>query len=379
MSSFKDRPLKKCHSDKRLTIDVIHNNMINLFNEETDEIKILKEKLKKEKDKKTIDFIENKIKKLSNVNKNKKHNYFLDNGLLLNTYYNNNGEIKKQSEIKSENNILSYFKKNEKQDIENDKIENEKQDIENNKIENTDNIIDAYLSNIDDSCINTNFKDIDEVLHKCKLCDQKLDFKTNNSELFCSNCGYTQTILLCNDKISYKDVPREISYFAYKRINHFNEWLAQFQAKETTEIPKYIYTDVINEFNKNINSDINKITYKQVREILKKLKYNKYYEHIPHIITVIGGNKAPTLLNQYEELLRNMFKEIQIPFMNNCPNERKNFLSYSYVLHKFCQLLELDDLLIHFPLLKSREKLQQQDKIWENICKDLKWQYIPSV
>ena len=377
MSSFKDRPLKKCHSDKRLTIDVIHNNMINLFNEETDEIKILKEKLKKEKDKKTIDFIENKIKKLSNVNKNKKHNYFLDNGLLLNTYYNNNGEIKKQSEIKSENNILSYFKKNEKQDIENDKIEN--QDIENNKIENTDNIIDAYLSNIDDSCINTNFKDIDEVLHKCKLCDQKLDFKTNNSELFCSNCGYTQTILLCNDKISYKDVPREISYFAYKRINHFNEWLAQFQAKETTEIPKYIYTDVINEFNKNINSDINKITYKQVREILKKLKYNKYYEHIPHIITVIGGNKAPTLLNRYEELLRNMFKEIQIPFMNNCPNERKNFLSYSYVLHKFCQLLELDDLLIHFPLLKSREKLQQQDKIWENICKDLKWQYIPSV
>tara|TARA_Y100001935_G_scaffold190978_1_gene159190 strand:- start:419 stop:1552 length:1134 start_codon:yes stop_codon:yes gene_type:complete len=377
MSSFKDRPLKKCHSDKRLTIDVIHNNMINLFNEETDEIKILKEKLKKEKDKKTIDFIENKIKKLNNVNKNKKHNYFLDNGLLLNTYYNNNGEIKKQSEIKSENNILSYFKKNEKQDIENDKIEN--QDIENNKIENTDNIIDAYLSNIDNSCINNNFKDIDEVLHKCKLCDQKLDFKTNNSELFCSNCGYTQTILLCNDKISYKDVPREISYFAYKRINHFNEWLAQFQAKETTEIPKYIYTDVINEFNKNINSDINKITYKQVREILKKLKYNKYYEHIPHIITVIGGNKAPTLLNQYEELLRNMFKEIQIPFMNNCPNERKNFLSYSYVLHKFCQLLELDDLLIHFPLLKSREKLQQQDKIWENICKDLKWQYIPSV
>ena len=74
-----------------------------------------------------------------------------------------------------------------------------------------------------------------------------------------------------------------------------------------------------------------------------------------------------------------MFKEIQIPFMNNCPDDTKNFLSYSYVLHKFCQLLELDDLLSHFPLLKSREKLQQQDKIWENICKDLKWQYIPSV
>ena len=56
-----------------------------------------------------------------------------------------------------------------------------------------------------------------------------------------------------------------------------------------------------------------------------------------------------------------MFKEIQVPFMKHCPENRKNFLSYSYVLHKFCELLELDYLLEYFPLLKSREKLQQQD------------------
>ena len=66
-----------------------------------------------------------------------------------------------------------------------------------------------------------------------------------------------------------------------------------------------------------------------------------------------------------------MFKEIQVPFMKNCPQERKNFLSYSYVLHKFCQLIELDVFLVYFPLLKSREKLQQQDKIWKGICNDL--------
>ena len=74
-----------------------------------------------------------------------------------------------------------------------------------------------------------------------------------------------------------------------------------------------------------------------------------------------------------------MFKEIQIPFTNNCPENRKNFLSYSYVLHKFCELLELDHLLQYFSLLKSREKLQQQDSIWKKICNDLEWQYIPSI
>ena len=117
----------------------------------------------------------------------------------------------------------------------------------------------------------------------------------------------------------------------------------------------------------------------KLREFLKKHKLNKYYEHIPHIINILNGEKAPVLTRQYEEQLRMMFKEIQTPFMQHCPTNRKNFLSYSYVLHKFCQLLELDDLLIYFPLLKSREKLQQQDQIWEKICKSLLWEYIPSI
>ena len=96
-------------------------------------------------------------------------------------------------------------------------------------------------------------------------------------------------------------------------------------------------------------------------------------------MNVISNKQAPLLNHADEEKLRNMFKEIQVPFMKNLSSREKNFLSYSYVLHKFCELLELDHLLIHFPLLKSREKLQQQDTIWKLICQDLKWQYIPSV
>jgi len=38
----------------------------------------------------------------------------------------------------------------------------------------------------------------------------------------------------------------------------------------------------------------------------------------------------------------------------------------------------MDEYLECFPLLKSREKLQQQDNIWEKICWDLQWEYIPS-
>jgi hypothetical protein len=41
--------------------------------------------------------------------------------------------------------------------------------------------------------------------------------------------------------------------------------------------------------------------------------------------------------------------------------------------------LEYDHLLCFFTLLKSREKLHQQDVIWEKMCKDLNWEFIPSL
>ena len=325
MSTFKDKPLKKCHTDNRKMIDELHMTY---------------------------------IKDLDIIDKNK---YYLENGLFLDHYYRDNNS--KPINQPENTGILTYFSTLDK-----NKNKNEK----NNK-----DLMNYYMGNIDDSINHQKF--INNLQDKCPLCDETMELKSDIAELLCSKCGYTDTIMIISEKNSFNDPPREVSYFTYKRINHFNEWLAQFQAKETTELPENIYKDVYNELKKNINYNITKLTYTKVREVLKKLKYNKYYENIPLIINVISGESAPKLTIETEEILRSLFKEIQLPFMNNCPPNRRNFLSYSYVLHKFCELLELDYLLEFFPLLKSREKLQQQDKIWEKICKDLKWQYIPSV
>lgn len=116
-----------------------------------------------------------------------------------------------------------------------------------------------------------------------------------------------------------------------------------------------------------------------MRDILKKLRLYKYYEHIPFITYKITGILPPIMSRKTEIKIRNMFKEIQEPFAKYCPKNRKNFLNYNYVLYKFCELLELDEFKKCFPLLKSREKLIEQDKIWENICKELDWQYIESI
>jgi hypothetical protein len=213
---------------------------------------------------------------------------------------------------------------------------------------------------------------------ECPACEVEMIFSANEAIFTCTKCGFQEFVLVDSDKPSYKDPPREVSYYAYKRINHFNEWLAQFQAKESTEIPQEVYDAIIQELKKERIMDYRTLSRAKMREILKKLKYNKYYEHVPHIINRLNGQNAPVMSREVEEKLRSMFKEIQPAFHKHCPKDRSNFLSYSYVLYKFCELLELDEYLPSFPLLKNRDKLYVQDKIWEAICGELCWEYIRS-
>ncbi|MBD23716.1 MAG: hypothetical protein CMG46_01715 [Candidatus Marinimicrobia bacterium] len=393
--SIKDKPLKKCHSDKRLTIDVIHDQKYKEFNDnEYNYTKYLNELNEIDNNIKHNKYTNSKLIEMykridvlkgliSNCSKDNEYNYYFDNGDILNNYYKNKLEDTKNNKktiINPNSNvnpksILNFFKLDSSEENGGEGNDDESASkIVNDSMD--DNYINLYLENIDDNFINPYN---DETLYLCPNCNCKIFMNKFNSELLCTKCGYVDDILINTDNNTYKDVPREVSYFAYKRINHFNEWLAQFQAKETSEIPPEVYKSVLKELKKYKHIDIKDINYKLIRDILKKLKYNKYYEHIPSIISIISGKRAPMLYPKHEDILRHMFKEIQNPFMKHCPETRKNFLSYSYVLHKFCELLEFDDLLIYFPLLKSREKLQQQDTIWKNICNELNWEYIPSI
>jgi hypothetical protein len=197
--------------------------------------------------------------------------------------------------------------------------------------------------------------------------------------MYCKDCYTIDNLIVDNDKPSYKDPPNEITYFSYKRINHLNEWLNQIQGKETTDIPEEIYDKILAEIKKHRITNMADLTFDRVKNILKHLKVHKYYEHIPHIINRLNGLPMPNFSFELEDKLRAMFKQIQTPFLKHSPAKRKNFLSYSYVLHKFLQLLEKDEYLVYFPLLKSRDKLASQDKIWKLICDECGWQFIPSL
>lgn len=109
--------------------------------------------------------------------------------------------------------------------------------------------------------------------------------------------------------------------------------------QENTEIPDSVIDAVKAEFKKTRTTTRAEIKPSKVREFLKKLKLNKYYEHTNAICNMLNGVPAPRLSHELEEKLKAMFAEIQEPFEKNCPANRKNFLSYGYTLYKFCELL----------------------------------------
>jgi hypothetical protein len=243
-------------------------------------------------------------------------------------------------------------------------------------IQDKSSLVDKYMSIINKKYVR-NVED--ENIEMCKVCNNQMICLQQDAIMICNLCGYQELLLVEQNRPILKQNTKDTSHFCYKRINHFREWCNQVQGKESTDIPDEIFERILSEIKKEKILDLKKITYAKMRDILKRLRINKYYEHINYIINRINGIPTPQFSPELEDKLCNMFKSIQAPFLKHCPKDRKNFLSYSYVLYKFFQILGLHEYLKYFPLLKSREKLYIQDQIWKKICIELNYEIIPSL
>ena len=242
--------------------------------------------------------------------------------------------------------------------------------------DDTTSTVQKYLSNVDESFIDVNNFVIQTYV--CRSCFKgELIPVEHEGILVCNNCSESIPYLVENEKPSYKEPPKEVCFYAYKRINHFREILAQFQAKETTQIPDEVIEN-INQQIKKERINLSQMTNKRAKEILKKLGYNKYYEHIPFIKDKLGI-KPPIMSADLEDTLCNLFMDIQSPYAKYCPDDRVNILNYYYTVYKLCELLDQTQFLPYFPMLKDREKRIDQDEIWRNICDELNWEYIPTI
>lgn len=351
------------------TLDNKHRQMVKQFKEQNDKKKKILNDIEiinleiinsyNNINEKTIllDKRENLYNSYKIINSNYDEMDYYDNaGDLLSDYYeiNNNKEIKKESK-----NIIDFLSL---KDI------NNNSDIKILQI-NKSKLYEKYCQRIEGVRIKQD--DGTSRIKYCIDCNIEKILDMSESAYICQCCGDSEIIIL-DDEHQIKD------YSPYKRLNHFREWLNQFQAKQTPDIPEQIFIDIVKELNKNRIYDLSILNKIKMKNILKKLKYNIYYEHITYIINKLNNLPPPKITRDMEKLFISMFYNIQDPWELYKKPERKNFLSYSYVLYKFCELLELDHLVDHFPLHKDPNKIMENDQIWEKICKYLNWEYISS-
>lgn len=214
---------------------------------------------------------------------------------------------------------------------------------------------------------------------KCNSCNTDLIYVKKDAAKVCPSCGnscFFQEITK-NDMISQGYTPA--TTYLYKRGNHFRTWLKRSQGMETTSIPDEIIDMVYKALNKERIEDLSMVDHIKVRKILKSLRQSRYYSHAVQITTIITGKLPPIMTQEQQDRLLQMFDVIQEPFDAVIAGQsRQNMLSYSFLIHKFLEILSWDEYLSYFPLLVSPDKIQIQDRIWKKLCEEVGFEYIKS-
>ena len=356
--AFKPKPDKKIMASPIITLDKTHEKkMEGFYHDETNIIPELEEQCKNlQKKGESTKNLEQHIQKL----KNKKKKYLLQNSKHIFDYFENKKDI--SSDNTKPKVLDNFFGINREKNKE--------------VLQNYNETVSSYFNSIDPHYLNIDAYYYDN--ETCEYCENgELIPIEYEGVVVCNSCYRNTPYIFQKEKPSYKEPPQEVSFYAYKRINHFREILAQFQAKETTKISD----DLIEKIRQQIVKEritLEQLTNAKTKNILKKLGLNKYYEHIPFIKDRLGI-KPPIMTPDLENKLCALFMEIQRPYSRCCPDNRVNFLNYYYTIYKLCEMLNQHQFLPYFPMLKDREKRIEQDEIWKNICKELEWKFIPTV
>jgi len=363
------------HTDIMNTFYVIENNTIPGLQQEK---QLLKKKIKyfetheqQHTDEffETIDKIVEIREKIRDLRQQKKK-YLLDNSKYIFNYYEEKQKISNGKNTKNRDSINQFFKIKAKTE--------DGSDLNGERYKSSKKIYQEYWRNVEGEIMHLQ----EYVLQTdtCLVCNQgELIPQEEEGILICNNieCGKFLLHIVDNQKPVNKEMPNEVSYTAYIRLNHFKEILSQFQAKETTKIPDEVM-DAVKQRIKKERKIIQEINYKEMRNMLSILGYNKYFEHIQYINSILGI-QPPVMDDELIETLCVLFIEIQQPWALFCPITRTNFFNYTYILCQLCILLDQRQYLPYIPMMKDRIKQLEQDMIWKKVCDYLDWEYFPTV
>jgi hypothetical protein len=287
-------------------------------------------------------------------------------------------EEKQQQESKNRKLLNDFFniQKRKKQGVEKEVGEMGEDVMVPEKSSNQKRKMHAYWKNVCDEIPN-----LQEYALSAEICTNcyKGEYIINEEEgtYNCHYCGHFILQYVNTPKHFNNEAPGEVTYTTYDRLIHFKEILSQFQAKETTKIPEEMVKNIANRIRKERIKDISEIDYDKMRDILRTLGYNHYFEHI-QLINSIFGIEPPQMDKELYDTLCVLFMETRKPWALYCPPNRTNFFNYTYVLYQLCVLLGQYQYLPFIPMMKDPKKRLNMDVIWKQLCEHLDWEYIAS-
>lgn len=99
-----------------------------------------------------------------------------------------------------------------------------------------------------------------------------------------------------------------------------------------------------------------------------------FYQHVHSIcVLLLGVHTKKPRLDEYTVLQLEKLFDNAVEAYERIRGNRKNFLNYAYVLRRLLLMVGRDDLVDCIPMLKTKARLHEHNKLWMEICKSNKW------
>ena len=165
----------------------------------------------------------------------------------------------------------------------------------------------------------------------------------------------------------------------YDRKVHFRDCINQYQGKQSCIVEPEVLTALILEFEKHhlLNptpaTRFAKITKEHVLMFLKVLGYNRHYENIHLIHSMITGKK-PDNISHLEDVLLDDFDKLTDEYDKQFKNiNRKNFINTQYVLYQLLLRHKHPCKQEDFAVLKTVDRKSFHDEITQTLFASLGW------
>lgn len=211
--------------------------------------------------------------------------------------------------------------------------------------------------------------DNEEDIYDPDYCHRCGKYRVIDNDMYCScpQCGETHIVkfYVASSFADGSEFVRKKHYF-YDRRTYFDSLLLNLQSHECTEKLLELEPDVTEKIKIAMGTSRDTTT---LKDILKGYKMKQYYKHVYAMLLFLYDTIKPNVLTLSEvSKLRVHFDCVNREYIKMFPN-KKNFMSYNFVLKKLLVVIARVDLAGMIPQPKSDIRKETNEKLWNKIYK----------